>query len=104
MKRTALLFLILLGSSGYGQTITERVADSICTKFSGIIENTKAENLNDSLNSCLGSFMANNSVALFEEHQLEGYTVENIHFLQAKLLATLDENCEAFRNLKGTKD
>ena len=100
MKKPLILILLLFSTSAYSQKLTKQLADSICMCFEEKIEHTAAENLRDSLIKCTADFAAIHSMALFEEYELEGFTVENIRFIQSKLKARLERKCKVIRALE----
>jgi len=97
-----ILFLLFLFTTPflYSQQITKQVADSACICLNEKLPQTSNEQLKDTISSCIGVAMANNTLQLFKEHKLEGFTVENIQFISSKIVARLEKKCESFKALK----
>jgi len=100
MRKVFFCFALLFSIQAYSQKLTKQLTDSICTCFEESILEAKPVNYRDSLNACISQYMAQHSYDLFEEYSLEGFTVENVHFIQAKILARLEKKCKLLKSLE----
>jgi|TARA_R110002072_G_scaffold301419_1_gene481111 hypothetical protein len=94
MKRLFIILIISYSSTLFGQSTTKEVADSVCLCLDKKLKEAPDTNLLAILPSCIGTSMTPFMQELMKEHDLEAYTVENIHKIQLKIVAEVKERCK----------